>query len=340
MPPPSPFMTVQLPAAGQRLSLGSVPGSGDAFLIARLAASAAPARTVVVLCADAASSQRLADEIPFFAPDLRVHQLPDWETLPYDQFSPHQDLVSERLATLHHVSRRECDVLIAAVSTASYRLAPPSHLAGYTFFFRQGERLDEGRLRAQLALAGYQHVTQVMSPGEFSVRGGLIDLFPMGSVMPYRLDLLGDEIESIRTFNIDSQRSLYPSRTSACCRAASSRWTRTRAPRSAAAGARRSKATRQSPPSIATSATASRAPASNTSCRCSSTRPRRCSTTSATTRRSCSSATRATRCSASVATPSSAIASSPPTRRAPPCRRTACSCRSTTSFGAPARSGA
>ncbi len=203
-------MPVQLPAPGQRLSLGSVPGSGDAFLIARLAASAAPRRMVVVLCADAASSQRLADELPFFEPTLRVHLLPDWETLPYDQFSPHQDLVSERLATLHHVCRRECDVLIVAVSTASYRLAPPSHLAAYTFFFKQGERLDEARLRAQLALAGYQHVTQVMSPGEFSVRGGLIDLFPMGSVMPYRLDLLGDEIESIRTFNIDSQRSLYP----------------------------------------------------------------------------------------------------------------------------------
>ena len=169
-----------------------------------------PHRLLVVLCADASDSQRLADEIPFFAPDLRVHALPDWETLPYDQFSPHQDLVSERLATLHHVSRRECDVLLVPASTASYRLAPPSHLAAYTFFFRQGERLDEGRLRSQLTLAGYQHVGQVMSPGEYSVRGGLIDLFPMGSVIPYRLDLLGDEVESIRTFNIESQRSLYP----------------------------------------------------------------------------------------------------------------------------------
>ncbi len=167
---------------------------------------------LAVLCADAAVSQRLAEEIPFFAPGLRVHVLPDWETLPYDQFSPHQDLVSERLATLHHVSRGECDVLLVPVTTASYRLAPPSHLAAYTFFFRQGERLDEVRLRAQLTLAGYQHVTQVMSPGEYSVRGGLIDLFPMGSVIPYRLDLLGDEIETIRTFNIDTQRSIYPVR--------------------------------------------------------------------------------------------------------------------------------
>ncbi len=201
---------IQLPAPGQRLSLGTVPGSGDAYLIAQLARQADPPRLLAVLCADASASQRLAEEIPFFAPDLRVHVLPDWETLPYDQFSPHQDLVSERLATLHHVSRRECDVLLVPVSTASYRLAPPSHLAAYTFFFTQGERLDEGRLRAQLTLAGYQHVGQVMSPGEYSVRGGLIDLFPMGSVIPYRLDLLGDEIETIRTFNIESQRSLYP----------------------------------------------------------------------------------------------------------------------------------
>jgi transcription-repair coupling factor (superfamily II helicase) len=203
-------MNVQLPASGQRLSLGTVPGSGDAYLIAQLASQAKPRRMLVVLCADASSSQRLAEEIPFFAPDLRVHLLPDWETLPYDQFSPHQDLVSERLATLHHVSRRECDVLLVAASTASYRLAPPSHLAAYTFFFKQGERLDEARLRSQLTLAGYQHVGQVMSPGEYSVRGGLIDLFPMGSVIPYRLDLLGDELETIRTFNIESQRSLYP----------------------------------------------------------------------------------------------------------------------------------
>jgi transcription-repair coupling factor (superfamily II helicase) len=169
-------------------------------------------RLLTVLCAQALDAQRLRDEIPFFAPELRVHLLPDWETLPYDQFSPHQDLVSERLATLHYVRSGQCDVLIVPVTTALYRLAPPSHLAGYTFFFHQGQRLDEGKLREQLTLAGYQHVAQVLSPGEYSVRGGLIDLFPMGSVLPYRLDLLSDEIESIRTFDVNTQRSLYPVR--------------------------------------------------------------------------------------------------------------------------------
>ncbi len=165
---------------------------------------------VAVVSADPLSAQRLAEEIPWFAPDLRVALLPDWETLPYDQFSPHQDLVSERLATLYRVSRRECDVLVVAATSALYRLAPPSYLAAFTFFLTQGETLDVEALRSQLALAGYSHVTQVVSPGEFSVRGGLIDLFPMGSALPYRIDLLDNDIETIKTFDVDTQRTLYP----------------------------------------------------------------------------------------------------------------------------------
>ena len=167
-------------------------------------------RLLAVVASDALAAQRLADELPWFAPGLDVALLPDWETLPYDHFSPHQDLVSQRLATLHHVSRGECNVLVVAATTALYRLAPPDYLAAFTFFLKQGTRLDVDALRAQLALAGYQHVTQVVSPGEFSVRGGLIDLFPMGSPLPYRLDLFDDDIESIRTFDVDTQRTLYP----------------------------------------------------------------------------------------------------------------------------------
>ncbi|MDE2586219.1 MAG: transcription-repair coupling factor, partial [Betaproteobacteria bacterium] len=136
--------------------------------------------------------------------------LPDWETLPYDNFSPHHDLVSERLATLYAVTRGECDVLLVPASTAVYRLTPPSYLAAYTFFLKKGERLDAEQFRTQVTLAGYTHVTQVVSPGEYSIRGGLIDLFPMGSALPYRIDLFDEEIETIRTFDADSQRSLYP----------------------------------------------------------------------------------------------------------------------------------
>ncbi|MEP7181943.1 MAG: transcription-repair coupling factor [Betaproteobacteria bacterium] len=200
-----------VPKPGQRARAAPLPGSADALALAQLATQCAKERRLVaIVSADALAAQRLADEIPWFAPGLRVALLPDWETLPYDHFSPHHDLVSERLATLYRVSRGECDVLVVAATTALYRLAPPSYLAAFTFFLEQGTRLDAAALRAQLALAGYQPVTQVVSPGEVSIRGGLIDLFPMGSALPFRLDLFGDDIESIRTFDVDTQRTLYP----------------------------------------------------------------------------------------------------------------------------------
>jgi transcription-repair coupling factor (superfamily II helicase) len=206
-----PRLLPERPSPGQRAVAPPLIGSADALAFAQYAAvSAARSELVAIICADAPAVQRLAEEMAWFAPGVRISVLPDWETLPYDHFSPHQDLVSERLATLYRVSRGECDVLVVAATTALYRLAPPSHLAAFTFFLKQGTRLDVTALRAQLALAGYQHVTQVVSPGEFSVRGGLIDLFPMGSPLPYRLDLFGDDIESIRTFDVDTQRTLYP----------------------------------------------------------------------------------------------------------------------------------
>jgi transcription-repair coupling factor (superfamily II helicase) len=186
-------------------------GSADALGLAQFATQSAERHELTaIICAEALAVQRLGAEIAWFAPGLRVATLPDWETLPYDHFSPHQDLVSERLATLYHAGRGQCDVLLVAAATALYRLAPPSFLAAYTFFLKQGETLDVDRLRSQLALGGYQHVTQVVSPGEFSVRGGLIDLFPMGSALPYRIDLLDQDIESIKSFDVDTQRTLYP----------------------------------------------------------------------------------------------------------------------------------
>ncbi len=182
-------------------------GSSDALALAQLADKNT---TLTVISSDALSAQRLFEEIRFFSPDLRVHLLPDWETLPYDHFSPHQDLVSERLSTLHHVRSNSCDVLIVPVTTALYPLAPPEYLAAFTFFLKKNERLDLPGLREQLSLAGYSHVQQVLSPGEYCIRGGLIDLFAMGSVLPYRIDLFDDEIESIATFDVDTQRTLYP----------------------------------------------------------------------------------------------------------------------------------
>src|SRR5687768_14871273 len=181
-------------------------GSADALALARLAQDEKP---LAVITATAQDSQRLVDEIRWFSPQLGVCLLPDWETLPYDQFSPHQDLVSERLATLYRIQRGEFDVAVVPAATALVRLCPPAYLAGHTFFLKTGEQLSVEKFREQLAIAGYQHVTQVVSPGEVCFRGGLIDLFPMGSALPYRIDLDDDVADSIKTFDVDTQRTLY-----------------------------------------------------------------------------------------------------------------------------------
>jgi transcription-repair coupling factor (superfamily II helicase) len=207
------FLVMDLPKlnAGRRFTLPRPPGSADALLLARLARrERGEGRLTAIVTADATDAQRLLEELAFFEPSLRCALFPDWETLPYDTFSPHQDLISERLATLWRISQGEADVIVVPATTALYRVAPPSFLAGYTFHFAVKQKLDEARLKAQLTLAGYSHVTQVVSPGEYAVRGGLIDLFPMGSAVPYRVDLFDDEIDSIRTFDPDSQRSLFP----------------------------------------------------------------------------------------------------------------------------------
>lgn len=200
---------------GQRYTLPRPIASADAALLAELAArDKAAGRCTAIVTADAADAQRLLGELPFFDPALRCVLFPDWETLPYDNFSPHQDLISERLATLWRISQHRqedgADVVLIPATTALYRLAPPAFLAGYTFHFKQGQKLDEAALKTQLTMAGYAHVGQVVSPGEYAVRGSLIDLFPMGALQPYRVDLFDDEIDSIRVFDPDTQRSLYP----------------------------------------------------------------------------------------------------------------------------------
>ncbi len=219
------FLTAMLPALplpsiahGKRHTVPRPTGSADALLLAQFAqARQAQGQLTALMTADPADAVRLMDEIAFFAPGLRCAIFPDWETLPYDTFSPHQDLISERLATLWRMQQgvkgegdTGVDVVLLPATTALTRLAPPSFLAAYTFHFKQKQKLDEAALKSQLTLAGYNHVSQVVSPGEYAVRGGLIDLFPMGSPVPYRVDLFGDEVDSIRTFDPDSQRSLYP----------------------------------------------------------------------------------------------------------------------------------
>jgi len=184
-------------------------GSADALAAARLAQADAHTRPLAVVCANAQDAQRLREEIRWFAPALRVCLLPDWETLPYDQFSPHPDLVSERLATLYQLQRGAFDVALVPATTALMRLCPPSYLAAHTFFIAVGQQLELEALRRQLAIAGYAQVTQVVAPGEVCFRGGLIDLFPMGSALPLRIDLDDERVETIRAFDSDTQRTVY-----------------------------------------------------------------------------------------------------------------------------------
>ena len=193
--------------AGLRLTVALPAGSADALMLARLAENHRP---LVILTETAWQAQRLLEEIQWFAPQRSVHLLPDWETLPYDHFSPHQDLVSERLSTLWQFTSGQCDIALVPVATALYRLPPISHLAARTFLIRKGQTLDLDGFRAQMTTAGYAHVTQVVKPGEYCIRGGLIDLFPMGSPVPYRIDLMDTEVETLRTFDADTQRTLYP----------------------------------------------------------------------------------------------------------------------------------
>ena len=167
-------------------------------------------RLKVVLTQDAEQALRLQTAWLFFRPHDTAVFLPDWETLPYERFSPHQDLVSERLSALWQIKSGAADVLFVPVATAMQKLPPVPFLAGRTFWLKTGQTLDIGRLKTDLVDAGYNHVSHVVAAGEFAVRGGIVDLFPMGSEMPYRIDLFDDEIDSIKTFDTDTQRTISP----------------------------------------------------------------------------------------------------------------------------------
>ena len=167
-------------------------------------------RLKVVLTQDAEQALHLQTAWRFFRPHDTAVFLPDWETLPYERFSPHQDLVSERLSALWQIKSGAADVLFVPVATAMQKLPPVPFLAGRTFWLKTGQTLDIGRLKTDLVDAGYNHVSHVVAAGEFAVRGGIVDLFPMGSEMPYRIDLFDDEIDSIKTFDTDTQRTISP----------------------------------------------------------------------------------------------------------------------------------
>jgi transcription-repair coupling factor (superfamily II helicase) len=203
-----PLLDPILPSADSLLvKWGKLYGAAPALAIAEAAAKAKG--PVIVVAQSSREAEGLSDEIRFFGgPELAIRVFPDLETLPYDGFSAHPDITSARLATLAELPRARHGVWLVAIDTLLQRLAPRSYVEAYSLKVHVGETLDLEALRAQLALAGYAAVTQVVAHGEFAVRGSLIDVFPMGSDTPYRIDLLDRDVDSIRRFDPDTQRSL------------------------------------------------------------------------------------------------------------------------------------
>jgi transcription-repair coupling factor (superfamily II helicase) len=194
-------------AAGERLSWGRLYGAATGLACAR-AASQHNGLTLVV-ADDVHAAQQLESELRFFLDGKRqVFNFPDWETLPYDVFSPLPELVSQRLLTLQHLMASPEGVLVVPVTTLLQRLPPHTHIAAHSLSIGAGDTLDTDSFRRRLERGGYHHVSQVVAHGEFTVRGSLIDFFPMGHEHPYRIDLFDDQIETIRSFDPDSQRSI------------------------------------------------------------------------------------------------------------------------------------
>ena len=201
------FLNPPLPSsAPSQLRWGQLHGAATALAIAETAQrSDCP---LLVIAAGAREAERLQGEIAVFAPrDLPVQLFPDWETLPYDLFAPHPDIVSQRLATLHGLPQLARGVVLVSLATLLQRLPPRQWIDGHVLDLATGDRLDLASFRDRLIAAGYAHVAQVTSHGEFAVRGSLLDIYPMGSDRPVRIDLFDDRIDSIRIFDPETQRS-------------------------------------------------------------------------------------------------------------------------------------
>ncbi len=201
--------TLQAPSqqkSGDRQHWGQLLGSAASLALANAARNLQ--QPLLWIVRDTASARLIEQELRFYAADLDVLHLPDWETLPYDSFSPHQDIISERLTTLYHLPNFKRGVLVVPIATLMHKLPPPAYLQGNSLMLDKGQTLDIEQLRTRLSTAGYRAVTTVYEHGEFAQRGSLFDIFPMGSELPFRIDLLDDEIDSLRTFDTETQRTL------------------------------------------------------------------------------------------------------------------------------------
>ena len=185
--------------------LGNVLPGADALAISEIAEQ--NQNLTVVVTPDTRSAARLSRVLSELS-SQNVCLFPDWETLPYDTFSPHQEIISSRLSALFHLQNAKKGIFLLPISTLMQRLCPPQYLQHNVLLIKKGDRLVIDKMRLQLEAAGYRAVEQVLEHGEYAVRGALLDLFPMGSAVPFRLDFFDDEIDSIRTFDVDTQRTL------------------------------------------------------------------------------------------------------------------------------------
>ncbi len=203
---PSPILLPALPTTPKQRRYWTPPyGSARALLIAE--AARAHTGLLVAVTRDTLRARALESELKVFTNGLPVLHFPDWETLPYEAFSPHPEVVSQRIATLYRLPAVTRGVLVVPIATLMQRIAPLSHITGAGLMLDKGQKFDIASEQRRLEASGYRHVPQVNEPGDFAVRGALVDIFPMGTDEPYRVELLDDEIESIRSFDPETQRS-------------------------------------------------------------------------------------------------------------------------------------
>lgn len=198
------------PAPNHLLTAVKSPPNGAALAYAvQQQAQARPCLQVVVV-ADSFRAQQLEQDLRGMRSASPVLSFPDWETLSYDQFSPHPDLVSQRIDCLHHLPQCRQAILVVPVTSLMQRITPAAWIAAHALDLEVGRKFDLQTERERLQKFGYRHVPQVMDAGDFSIRGAILDLFPAGSALPIRIELLDDEIESLRLFDPETQRSGEP----------------------------------------------------------------------------------------------------------------------------------
>ncbi|MDP1697613.1 MAG: transcription-repair coupling factor [Xanthomonadaceae bacterium] len=204
------LLSPPLPRAGQQRAWWQQPASASAQALALIGAAQQHSGLLLVVVRDTHGAHTLEQDLRVFAGDLPVLHFPDWETLPYDQFSPHPDIISQRIAALYRLPSVARGVLVVPASTLMQRLPPTRFIGGNALMVRKGQRLDMDAEKRRLEAAGYRNVGQVLDPGDFAVRGALLDIYAMGADAPYRIELFDDEVESIRSFDPESQRSQHP----------------------------------------------------------------------------------------------------------------------------------